>query len=69
MNRIDRLIEWLQPSDTVAVLRLLAVLEECGQMGSDEAAEWRRRVTGWAKFHALDGELPADASYSDRPAG
>lgn len=58
---MDRLIEWLRPDDTAAVLRLLLVLEECGQMSSIEAAEWRRRIIGWGRFNALEVDVPPDA--------
>ncbi len=61
MNRIDRTIEWLDPGDLPTVLRLLSVMEEFGQIRGDEAAEWRRRIGGWAHFF----EIHRDAQPSD----
>ena len=46
MDAMDRVIASLTPDDTVAALRLLNLLEECGQIRSGEAAELRRRITG-----------------------
>jgi hypothetical protein len=44
----------MSPDDTVAALRLLKVLEECRQMDPREADAWRLRITGWARFNAVE---------------
>lgn len=44
----------LSPDETTAALRFAKVLEACGQMRSAEAEEWRRRITGWARFNAVE---------------
>ena len=46
MDAMNRVLASMSPDDTAAALRLLRVLEECRQMSSAEAAEWRRRLTG-----------------------
>ena len=48
---MDRVFASMSPDDTVAALRLLKVLEECRQMDSTEAEEWRRRIAGWGSNH------------------
>jgi hypothetical protein len=53
---MDRVIASMSPDDTVAALRLLKVLEECRQMSRTEPAEWRRRITGCARFHGAETE-------------
>jgi hypothetical protein len=58
MDAMDRVIVSMSPDDTAAALGLLKVLEECRQMSPAEAQEWRRRITGWARFNeaeAADG--------------
>lgn len=61
MNAMDRIIAELSPSDAVSALRLLKLLEECGQMRSGEAEEWRRRIEGWVRFNAVEGETEPSA--------
>jgi hypothetical protein len=56
MDAMDRVIASMSPDDTAAALRLLEVLEECRQMSPVEAEAWRRRITGWATFDAVDVE-------------
>jgi hypothetical protein len=51
----------MSPDDTAAALRLLKVLEECGQMTLIEAGEWRRRITGWARFREMHAETAPNA--------
>ena len=53
MDAMDRVLASMSPDDTAAALRLLAVLEECGQMHFSEADAWRRRITGWARLNAV----------------
>jgi hypothetical protein len=50
----------MSPEDTAAALRLLKVLEDCGQMHPAEAGEWRR-IVGWARFNAVGDEAPPSA--------
>jgi len=50
MDAMDRMLASMSPDDTAAALRLLSVLGECRQMSPTEAREWRRRITGWARF-------------------
>jgi len=52
----DQLICSWSPTDAIAALRLLNVLEECRQMNATEAEAWRRRITGWARFNAVGAE-------------
>jgi hypothetical protein len=61
MDAMDRLIASLSPVDTAAALRLLMILEECGQMSSGEAEAWRRRITGWAQFHTVEENTTPNA--------
>ena len=61
MNRFDRIAEWLRPHEVQPALNLVGLLEECGQMTPWEAEEWRRRIEGWARFHAVDTECPPGA--------
>jgi hypothetical protein len=51
----------MSPADTAAALRVLKVLEECGQMTATEAGEWRRRITAWAGFNAVGAEAAPSA--------
>ena len=60
MNRMDHIAAWIQPDELPAALNLLALLEESGRMGADDATDWRLRMVGWAKFYAVD----VDASPS-----
>ena len=53
---MNRVLASMSPDDTAAALRLLKVLEECGQMSAIEAGEWRRRIAGWARFNAVGAE-------------
>ena len=55
------MIASMSPADTAAALRLLKALEECRQMRPAEAEEWRRRITGWARFNAVDAEAAPSA--------
>ena len=52
------------PDDTAAALRLLKVLEECRQMDAAEAEAWRRRITGWARFNAVELEVEVESAPS-----
>ena len=61
MDAMDRVIASMSPDDTAAALRLLKLLEECGQMEWDEAAEWMLRIAGWAWFNAVEAEAAANA--------
>ena len=61
MNRFDRIAEWLGPDEVHPALNLVELLENSGQMSVDEANEWRRKIDGWAKFHAVGGETPPSA--------
>lgn len=61
MDAMDRVIAELSPDDAFAALRLLTVLEECGQMHFAEAEVWRRRITGWARFKAVGAEAKPSA--------
>ena len=61
MDAMDRVIAEMSSDDTAAALRLLKVLEECRQMSPTEADQWRRRITGWARFNEVGAEAPADA--------
>jgi len=56
-----RVLASMSPDDTAAALRLLKVLEECGQMTLIEAGEWRRRITGWARFREMHAETAPNA--------
>ena len=58
---MDRVLASLSQDDTLAALRLLKVLEECRQMDAVEAEDWRRRITGWARFNAVGAETPPSA--------
>ena len=64
MDAMDRVIASLSPDDTAAALGLLKLLEECGQMKPAEAEEWRRRITGWARFNAVGAEVMPNAGCS-----
>ncbi len=54
MNPMDRLIASMSPDDTIAAVRLLQVMEECGQIGAEEAERWRRRIVGWERFNGAE---------------
>ena len=54
---MDRVLASVSPDDTVAALRLLNVLEEFRLMSAAEAEGWRRRITGWARFDAIDEKV------------
>lgn len=56
MAAMNHVIASLSPDDTDAALGLLELLEECGQMDTDEAAEWRWRINGWVRFQLVDPE-------------
>jgi hypothetical protein len=58
VNRKDRLAERLRPDEIKPAFELVALLEQCGQMTPEEADEWRRRIEGWAKYHAVEAETP-----------
>jgi len=53
---MDTIAAWIQPDELPAALNLLALLEESGRMCADDAANWRLRIVGWAKFYELDVE-------------
>ena len=53
MDAMARVLASMSRDDTAAALRLLKVLEECGQMTVVEAEEWQRRITGWAWFNEV----------------
>ena len=59
----------MSPDDTVAVLRLLEVLEECRQIDPAEAEAWRRRITGWARFNAVGAETVWSKNSTDDQSG
>ena len=61
MDAMDRVLASMSPADTASALRLLKVLEECRQMDATEAEAWRRRITGWARFNAVDTEATPSA--------
>lgn len=61
MDVMDRVIAEMSPVDTAAALRLLKLLEECGQMEPVEAAEWMLRIAEWAWFNAVEIDAPASA--------
>ena len=54
MDARDRLAAWLKPEDVEPALRLLTLMEAYGKIGSREAEDWRRRITGWARFNAVE---------------
>ena len=56
MNRevMDYTIALLNAEDLAGMHKLLDSFEDGGWIGSEEAAEWRRRIEGWEKFHELD---------------
>lgn len=58
---MNRVLAAMSPDDTAAALRLLEVLEDCGQMTATEAGEWRRRIIGWARFNAVGAEAAPSA--------
>jgi hypothetical protein len=61
MDAMDRVIASMSPEDAAAALRLLKLLEECGQMKPVEAADWMLRIAGWAWFNAVEAEAAASA--------
>ena len=61
MDPKDRVLASMSPEDTATTLRLLQALEECRQMSPTEAGAWRRRITGWARFNAVDAEAAPSA--------
>jgi hypothetical protein len=61
MDSMDRVLESMLPDDTAEALRLLKVLVECRQMDPRDADEWRRRITGWARFNAVETEATPSA--------
>jgi hypothetical protein len=62
MDAMNGVLASLSPDDTAAALRLLKVLEGCGQMTTAEACEWRRRIDGWVRFNAVRAEAEPSAS-------
>lgn len=63
---MDDVIASMSPDDTVAALRPLKVLEDCRQVSPAEAEEWRRRITGWARYHVVEAETHMSASGAER---
>jgi len=61
MDAMNRVLASMSPEDSAAALRLLKVLEECGQMTAIEASEWARRIAGWARFNAVGAEAVPSA--------
>jgi len=61
MDAMARVLASMSRDDTAAALRLLKVLEECGQMTIVEAENWGRRITGWARFNAVGVEAAPSA--------
>ena len=61
MDAMDRVISEMSPSDAIASLRLLKLLERCGQMEPEEAAEWTLRIAGWAWFNEVGAEAVPNA--------
>ena len=59
MTSMDSVLASMSPDDTAAALRLLKILEECRQMDAAEAEEWRRRITGWARFNEVEAGAPS----------
>jgi hypothetical protein len=55
MDATDGVLASMSPDDTAAALRLLKVLVDCRQMDPLEAEEWRRRITGSARFNVVGG--------------
>jgi len=51
---MDATLALLKPGELSAALRLLALLEEAGQESPEQAAEWRRRIEGWGRFHGME---------------
>ena len=47
---------WLQPEDLESALLPLFLMEAHGQIGSGEVEAWRRRISGWARFNAVEAE-------------
>ncbi len=43
-----------------ATLRLLRLLEALAAETAEDAAEWRSRMDGWARFHVLSPGHPVD---------
>jgi hypothetical protein len=58
---MDRLLAKMSPDDAAAALRLIRLLEECGQMMPVEAAEWILRIAGWTWFNAVKAEAAPSA--------
>jgi hypothetical protein len=50
---MDRLAGWLNEEDVEPALRLLTFYERFELINSGEAAEWRKRIVGWARFRGL----------------
>jgi hypothetical protein len=50
MDAMNLVLAAMSPEDTAAALRLLEILERCGQMTAIEAGEWAWRVVAWARF-------------------
>jgi hypothetical protein len=61
MTDMDRVLASMSVTDTIAALRLLRVMEECLQISPAEADQWRRRITGWARYHAVDADVAPSA--------
>ena len=56
LTLMDEWIGWLRPDGIRLALHLLDVMEKFGQIGPVHAAEWRRRIEGWARFNAVGTE-------------
>jgi hypothetical protein len=54
MTRMDRWIEPLRPEDGMGAIYLLYLMEKYGQISPVEAAQWRRRIGGWAEYRSVD---------------
>jgi hypothetical protein len=65
---MDRGLASVSPDATAAALRLLKVLEECGQMSPAEAKAARRRITGWARFLHVQEPEQRDPPPGERTA-
>ncbi len=68
MTRMDEWLDWLNPEDIPAAIHLLDEMEKFGQMRSDEAGEWRRRIRGWERLQR-HSRLAVDPERSWSRAG
>ena len=50
MHGKDAILALMQPDEVPDALRFVALLERGGQMGQEEADEWRRRILAREAF-------------------